>query len=174
MRIFEIIIEFITDLFSLIFHRRQNELYEESMHIENMQMAQQERIIASKAKSSKEKRAEWLKYIAIPTVIENVKDTLKACEFFQKYLGEITESAESVYLEVAIVLDGESYTLEQIADSFDEALACSFGIGLDREYLYTLANYYYTNFYNDNVQKGIYLTSQEKRREYEEMKQKNN
>ena len=86
MHIFEIIIEFIANLFRLIFHRRQNELYEESMHIENMRMAEEERIIASKVKSSKEKRVEWLKYIAIPTVIENVKDTLKACEFFQKYL----------------------------------------------------------------------------------------
>ena len=134
------------------------------MHIEQMQYAQSERQLK---KTSKEKRIEWLKAISIPSIVENVKDTLNACGFFEKYGADITESKENIYLEVSIVLDQESYTVDTIMDALDESFACSYGIGLDREYLHTLASYYYENFYNENMQRGYYITAQEKRNEYE-------
>lgn len=48
----------------------------------------------SELRSKKNKRLNWLKHIAIPEIVENVKELLNELRFFEQYGSEIKDTRE--------------------------------------------------------------------------------
>ena len=114
----------------------------------------------------KEKRIEWMKNVTINEIVTNVKTTITECGLYEKYGEKLKIDADELSLEIALGLDGKSYTTTTIKNNFDEGIGPTTGVIVDEEMLTKMAEYYYTNFYDAEKQKEYYEIGQVKRAEY--------
>lgn len=161
MRLISFLIEGLFHLFRINRYRREEEIMIENMHVEHMKSLSEKR-------TNKQKRLDWLKAVAVPEIVENVKELLDMHCFFDNHKDEIREDKEQVYLEIAIHLTEPEYTIETLMNTFDEALACTFGIALSRDELQKMSEYYYDNYYNAEMQLAYHSIANEKREQIEQ------
>ena len=98
-------------------------------------------------------RVEWMKNVTINEIVTNVNTTIKECGLYEKYGDKLKMDADELSLEIALGLDGKAYSKTDIKNSFDEGIACTNGVIVDQEMLNAFAEYYYTNFYDEEKQK---------------------
>ena len=95
--------------------------------------------------------------------MSNVRATLSNCQFFGDYGENIKIGINELSMEIALRLDGKSYTKEEIKRAFDEGIGSTTGTIVLDYTLNSLADYYYRHFYSEKKQLEYYEIGQAKR-----------
>ena len=113
----------------------------------------------------KSTRLDWLESVTVNEIVKNVRTTINACGFYADYGDKLKIGINELSMEIALGLDGESYTKKDIEHAFDEGIGTTTGIIVVDDMIKALAEYYYTKFYSDEKQKEYYEIGQAKRNE---------
>ena len=114
-------------------------------------------------KRSKSARFEWLESVTVDEIVSNVMETLSHCKFFGEYGENIKIGINELSMEIALRLDGKSYTKKEIKNAFDDGIGSTTGTIVLDYTLNSLADYYYKHFYSEEKQLEYYEIGQAKR-----------
>lgn len=152
-------LNFLVDIFRIgRFFRKSNNDYESK----NKKIEFKEDDFEKKTKST---RMDWLESVTVKDVVSNVRSTLSHCNFFGDYGENIKIGINELSMEIALGLDGKSYTKEEIKNAFDEGIGTTTGTVVLDYTLNSLADYYYSHFYSEEKQLEYYEIGRAKREE---------
>ena len=104
---------------------------------------------------------EWARMTAVNEVTQQVKNTYDYVNINQFLSNTSDEYLEKLYLFTSLTLtENSTLTISEIKDMFSSSLGQSCGIIVDDVVLEQIANYYFENYYSEELQKEYYKIRQ--------------